>query len=199
MPTRGGWDSSSTPSPWITCALLRAPRSSGGTWTPRTALVREVLLAAAAIERGDPAAARIVGSVLVRARHAGFLSTVVTAAPQLTSYLVEHSTDVRPEPFMEQLIAAALEVRTTRPDIEQSRGVLAAPLTGAELMGLEAPADQHVPADRHHVHGAVATEQKITVLAPGAQRAVCRAWAARITTAMPSAPAGTRVTRAGSR
>jgi len=104
-----------------------------GHLTPRAALLREILLAAAAIGRGDPGAAGIVGGVLEAARHAGFLNTVVTTAPQLTSYLVGHSTDVRPEPFLEQLIAAALDVRATRPDAAQSRGVLAAPLTAAEL------------------------------------------------------------------
>jgi hypothetical protein len=51
--------------------------------TPRAALVRQILLAAA-IERGDPAAAGIVGGVLQTARHEGFLNTVVTTVPQVT-------------------------------------------------------------------------------------------------------------------
>ena len=54
---------------------------SPGDLTPRAALVRQVLLAAAAIERGDPEAADIVGGVLQAARHEGFLQTVVTTAP----------------------------------------------------------------------------------------------------------------------
>ncbi len=53
---------------------------------------------------------------LQAARHGGFLNTVVTTAPQVTSYLVEHAAQLRPEPFIEQLIAAALEVRAAQPD-----------------------------------------------------------------------------------
>jgi len=105
--------------------------------TPRAAVGGVFVGAAAGFVRGDPGAAGIVGGVLEAARHGGFLNTVVTAAPQLTSYLVEHSTDVRPEPFLEQLIVAALEVRATRPDVAQSRGVLAGPLTAAELRVLK--------------------------------------------------------------
>jgi LuxR family maltose regulon positive regulatory protein len=101
--------------------------------TPRAALVRQILLAATAIERGDPAAAGIVGGVLQTARHGRFLNTVVMTAPQVTAYLVEHSTDVRPEPFVERLIVAALEVRATQPGTPHSRGVPAGSLTTAEL------------------------------------------------------------------
>jgi LuxR family maltose regulon positive regulatory protein len=54
-------------------------------------------------------------------------------APPVTAYLVEHSTDVRPEPFVERLIVAALEVRATQPGTAQSRGVPAGSLTAAEL------------------------------------------------------------------
>ncbi len=101
--------------------------------TPRRALVRQLLLAAAAIGRGDPMANGILGGALQTARRGGFLNTVVTTAPQVTSYLVEHSTQVRPDPFMEQLISAALEVRATQPDAPRSHRVLAEPLTAAEL------------------------------------------------------------------
>ena len=59
-----------------------------GQLTPRRALMRQVLLAAAAIDRGDPMAASILGGALQTARHGGFLNTVVTAAPQVTSYLI---------------------------------------------------------------------------------------------------------------
>jgi LuxR family maltose regulon positive regulatory protein len=104
-----------------------------GELTPRYALVRQVFLAAAAIERGDPAAAGILGGVLQAARHEGFLNTIVTTAPQVTSYLVEHSAQLRPEPFLEQLIAAALDVRATWPDGSQPRGMPAGHLTEAEL------------------------------------------------------------------
>ncbi|HMD25157.1 MAG TPA: LuxR C-terminal-related transcriptional regulator, partial [Streptosporangiaceae bacterium] len=112
---------------------LDAP--SLGNLTPRTALVRQVLLAAAAIERGDPEAAGIVSGVLQAARHEGFLHTVVTTAPQLTRYLIEHSTHARPDPFLERIIGAALEVRATQP--ERPGRILTAPLTDAELRVLK--------------------------------------------------------------
>jgi LuxR family maltose regulon positive regulatory protein len=108
---------------------------SPGDLTPRAALVRQVLLAAAAIERGDPEAASIVGGVLQTARHEGFLNTVVTTAPQVTRYLVEHSTDALPDPFLKRITGAALEVRATQP--ERSGRILAAPLTDAELRVLK--------------------------------------------------------------
>ena len=97
--------------------------------TPRRALERQLLLAAAAIDRGDPMTAGIVGGVCDAARHEGFLNTVVTTAPQVTSYLIEHSAQVRPDPFMEQLIAAALQVRAAQPNGPGARPPLAEPLT----------------------------------------------------------------------
>ena len=109
--------------------------SSLGDLTPRTALVRQVLLAAAAIERDDPKAADIVGGVLQAARHEGFLNTVVTTVPQVTRYLIEQSTYALPHPFMERIIGAALEVRATQP--ERSSRILTAPLTDAELRVLK--------------------------------------------------------------
>ena len=99
----------------------------------RRALVRQLLLAAAAIGRGDPMTAGILGGALQTARHGGFLNTVVTTAPQVTDYLVEHSAQMRTDPFMEQLISAALEVRATQPDGPRSTRVLTEPLTGAEM------------------------------------------------------------------
>ena len=51
----------------------------------------------------------------------------------MTSYLVEHSVQMLPDPFTEQLIAAALEVRATRPATSAARPMLAKPLTPAEL------------------------------------------------------------------
>jgi LuxR family transcriptional regulator, maltose regulon positive regulatory protein len=104
-----------------------------GDLTPRAALERQILLAAAAIERRDPAAAGIVGGVLEAARHEGYLNTVLTTAPQVTAYLIGHSARVRPEPFIERLIAAALEVRATQPDAPRSRGTPAGPMTAAEM------------------------------------------------------------------
>ena len=50
----------------------------------------------------------------------------------MTSYLVEHSAPAHPDPFTEQLVGAALEVRAAQPDIRSSRPT-AEPLTAAEL------------------------------------------------------------------
>ena len=104
--------------------------------TPRHALVRQILLAAAAIGRGDPATPGIAAGVLGVARRDGFLNTVLTTAPQVTSYLVEHSTQLRTDPFTEELIAAALQVRAAQPDAYRS-GRLLAELTAAELRVLK--------------------------------------------------------------
>ena len=104
-----------------------------GDLTPRRALVRQVLLAAAAIGRGDPGAAGILGSVIQAARREGFLNSVVTTAPQVTSYLVEHAAQLGPDPFIGQLVSAALEVRAGQPDTSRSLRVLVEPLTPAEL------------------------------------------------------------------
>jgi len=108
-----------------------------GELTPRRELVRQILLAAAAIERADPRAASLVAGALQAARLEGFLNTVVTTAPQLTSYLVERAPQLRPDPFSEQLIAAALHVRATGPDAARPGRGLAGPLTAAELRVLK--------------------------------------------------------------
>ncbi len=100
---------------------------------PRRALVRQVLLAAAAIERGDPMAASLLGGVLETARDGGFVNTVVTSAPQVTSYLIEHSTRLRPDPVIQQLIAAALDVHATQPGSSPPGSGPAEPLTAGEL------------------------------------------------------------------
>ena len=110
---------------------LRSPPL--GELTPRLALVRQLPLAAAAIGRGDPMAASILGSALQAARQRGFLNTVVTAAPQVTGYLVEHAAHAGPDPFMGQLVAAALDVRAMGSAAAQSPRVLAEPLTPAEM------------------------------------------------------------------
>jgi len=101
--------------------------------TPRRALVRQLLLAAAAIERDDPTTAGAVADALDAARRSGFLNTVVTTAPQLTSYLIEQARPAGTTPFLERLIAAAVEAHATQPDATRSRYVLAEPLTAAEL------------------------------------------------------------------
>jgi LuxR family transcriptional regulator, maltose regulon positive regulatory protein len=104
---------------------------------PRRALVRQLLLAAAAIGRGDPMTAGIMAGALDRARLGGFCHTVVTTAPEVTSYLVEHSAPTHPDPFTEQLVGAALEVRAAQPDTRGSRRRTAEPLTAAELRVLK--------------------------------------------------------------
>jgi LuxR family transcriptional regulator, maltose regulon positive regulatory protein len=105
--------------------------------TPRQALVREILLAATAIERSDPTAASIVGGVVHAARQGGFLNTVVSTAPQVTSYVIEHAPELRSDPFLERLIAAALEERAAQPATAQHGRPLAEPLTAAEHRILE--------------------------------------------------------------
>ena len=114
---------------------LHSPAS--GDLTPRRALVRQVLLAAAAIERGDPAAAGIVGRAVHIARQEGYLNTVVSTAPQVTSYLIEHAIPAQRDPFIEQLIGAGLEVRAAQPAGSRSGSLLAEPLTPAELRVLK--------------------------------------------------------------
>jgi LuxR family maltose regulon positive regulatory protein len=109
---------------------LRVPP---GELTERRALIRQILLAAAAIERDDPMMASAVAGVLHAARVNGFLNTVVTTAPQVTSYLVEHAPQLRPDPFTGQLIAAALQARAIQLDGGSPGRGLAEPLTAAEL------------------------------------------------------------------
>jgi len=108
-----------------------------GQLTPRRALVRQLLLAAAAIGRGDPMTAGIMAAALQTARLGGFRHTVATTAPQVTSYLIEHSAPGQPDPFTEQLIGAALEVRAAQPGTLGSRRRTAEPLTAAELRVLK--------------------------------------------------------------
>jgi LuxR family maltose regulon positive regulatory protein len=110
---------------------LQSP--SLGDLTPRHALMRQLLLAAAAIERGDPMTASILGGVLLAARSEGFINTVVTTAPQVTGYLIEHSTQLRPDPFVKQLIAAALDAHVAQPAPHRPGNLPATPLTPAEL------------------------------------------------------------------
>jgi LuxR family maltose regulon positive regulatory protein len=108
------------------------PRPTGEP-TPRRALERQLLQAAAAIQRRDPMVASMLGAALRAAREGGFLNTIVTTAPQVTSYLIEHAPQMRADPFIEKLIVAALEARAMRPDTGQPRGALVEPLTDAQL------------------------------------------------------------------
>jgi LuxR family transcriptional regulator, maltose regulon positive regulatory protein len=100
--------------------------------TPRHGLEREILKAATAIVRGDPATAGIMGSVLHTARRRGFLSTLVTTSPQVTEYLVEHAAQLRMDPYVERLIATALKVRANQPAVARVNRVLVEPLTAGE-------------------------------------------------------------------
>ena len=101
--------------------------------TLRHDLVRQLLLAGAAITRGDPMTAGIVAGALQTARRERFVNTVVTTAPRVTSYLIEHAAHMRSDPFLEQLVDAALQVRATQPDSRQSRRPVTESLTAAEL------------------------------------------------------------------
>jgi LuxR family transcriptional regulator, maltose regulon positive regulatory protein len=103
-----------------------------GDLTPRLALVRQILLTAAAIERGDPAAANLLGAVLHAARRQGFLNTVIATSPQVADYVLGHASLLRPDPFIEKLAAVASEVRPGQPAIARCGRVLAEPLTAAE-------------------------------------------------------------------
>jgi LuxR family maltose regulon positive regulatory protein len=105
--------------------------------TPREELVHQVLTAATAIERNDPTAAGVVGGALQAARRLGFLNTVVTTAPQVTSYLIQHSVQMQKDPFTGQVTGAALEVHATLQRGLQAGHVLAEPLTAAERRILE--------------------------------------------------------------
>jgi LuxR family transcriptional regulator, maltose regulon positive regulatory protein len=100
--------------------------------TPRLVLVRELLLAAAAIGRADPAVTSILGGALHEARRLGFLNTVIMTSPGVSAYVVEHAAELRPDPFIEQLITAAVEVRTVQDGAGQRGRALAEPLTAAE-------------------------------------------------------------------
>ena len=102
--------------------------------TPRRALERQLLLAAAAIERDDPMTASAVGGILQTARIGGFVNTVVTTVPQVTGYLIEHAPQLRPDPFTRRLIAAALDAHAAQPGAPRPRSNgPAEPLTAAEL------------------------------------------------------------------
>jgi LuxR family maltose regulon positive regulatory protein len=105
--------------------------------TPRRALARQILLAAVAIERGDSMAASAVAGNLRAARRGGFVNTVVTTAPQVTSYLIEHAPQLQADPFAGQLIAAAREVRAAQPEASHPGHRLVEPLTAAELRVLK--------------------------------------------------------------
>jgi LuxR family transcriptional regulator, maltose regulon positive regulatory protein len=102
--------------------------------TPRRELVRQLLLAAAAIRGGDSRAADgLLAGALGAARRERFLHTVITTAPPVTGYLIEHAAQMHSDPFTERLIAAAVQVRAAQPDAARSRQVIPEPLTATEL------------------------------------------------------------------
>lgn len=103
--------------------------------TPRRALTHHLLVAATAIQRADPTATGVLGGILKTARGDGYLNTVITAAPQVTSYLIEHLAEMKPDPYIRQLSEAAIAVRDSRPGAgaAQARDGLIEPLTEAEL------------------------------------------------------------------
>jgi LuxR family transcriptional regulator, maltose regulon positive regulatory protein len=101
--------------------------------TPRHALERQLLLAAATIDHGVPSAAGIMAEILAVARRGGFLNTVVSTAPQVTSYLIENSRLLGEGSLVEQLISAAIEVRRTQEAAVPGHGGLPESLTPAEL------------------------------------------------------------------
>jgi LuxR family maltose regulon positive regulatory protein len=105
--------------------------------TPREDLVRQTLLAAAAIGRGDPATTGIVSRLLHAARNRRFLNTVVTSAPQVASYVIMHAARMQRDPFTERMTAAALEVHAALQPAFQAGHGLAEPLTTAEQRILE--------------------------------------------------------------
>jgi DNA-binding CsgD family transcriptional regulator len=58
---------------------------------------------------------------------------MVTTAPQVTSYLIEHAPRMRSDPYLEQVITAALDVRAGQPDHLPGQHMITEPLTEAEL------------------------------------------------------------------
>jgi LuxR family maltose regulon positive regulatory protein len=100
--------------------------------TPRHALTRQLLLAAAAVRRGDPMAAGLMGRAVQAARQGGYLNTVVSVAPEVTTFLMDRAAQAPRDPFAEQLITAGLDVRSAQGDASSSGDLPAASLTAAE-------------------------------------------------------------------
>ena len=110
---------------------LRSP--SLARLAPRRDLVRRLLLAAAAVERGDPLAAGLMGGAIQAARQEGYLDTVVRSAPQVTSYLISQAGRVPRDPFIDQLIAASLDAGAAGPAASRPLTAPVVPLTQGEL------------------------------------------------------------------
>ena len=115
--------------------LLQALPLAGS--APRLVLVRQLLLAATAVDRGDPMTASILDAAVDTARRGGFLNLVVTTVPQVTSYLAGHPAQLRQDPFTQQLFGAALDVRAAQADAPWPGSGLPEALTAAELRVLK--------------------------------------------------------------
>jgi hypothetical protein len=128
--------------------------------TPRRALEREILLAAAAIERGNPMTPDFLGNAFHKARRQAFLGTVATTAPQVTEYLIEHAVQLRVDPFIGRLISVALEARAAQPAVPRPSHHRAA--DSRRTARPSAPADKDLRGDSRvslHLpeHGQVAS------------------------------------------
>jgi LuxR family transcriptional regulator, maltose regulon positive regulatory protein len=66
-------------------ALEPLEDATAGRSDPASSAGAQILLVAAAVERGDQAAAGIVGGVLEAARHEGFFNAVLTTALKMPS------------------------------------------------------------------------------------------------------------------
>lgn len=99
--------------------------------------MRQVLIAAAAACRDDPKADAVLAEVLEKVQREGYCHTIVTAAPQLTTYLIEHISRARTDPVTERLVSACIEVRAAGPAKPPSGGLPAEALTDAELRVLK--------------------------------------------------------------
>jgi LuxR family maltose regulon positive regulatory protein len=73
-----------------------------------------------------------MAAALAIARREGFVNTLVSTVPQVTRYLIEHAPQLRPDPHLEQVITAALDVRATQPGYSRSSRRIIEPLTAAE-------------------------------------------------------------------
>ena len=144
-----------------------------GDLTPRRALIRQLLLAAAAIERGDPMAASILGGALQTARRGGL--------PQHG----RHDRAPGDELPIRAFGAAAAGPVHRAADRRGSRGArraarrLPVPPRArrapdrCRVAHPEAPADQHLPADgRHSLHFAQHGKDPPPVDLPEARRGV---------------------------
>jgi DNA-binding CsgD family transcriptional regulator len=130
-PPRASSDRSASTKPVTARTVVTSPATRlAGPRLP--SVVHQLLVAAGAIERADSTALGLVGGILKTARAEGFLNTVVTTAPQVTSYLIEHLSQMRQDPYIRRLSEAAMAVRDGQRGAVKSGGLIE-PLTEAEL------------------------------------------------------------------